>query len=65
MVSYLKQGRSVELKSSDAAKVRDTVASILEAVEARGDAAVAELSKKFDDWAPASFRLSQDEINSC
>lgn len=65
MVSYLKQGRSVELKSSDAAKVRDTVASILEAVEARGDAAVAELSKKFDDWAPASFRLSQDEINAC
>ncbi len=65
MITYLKQGRSQDLKTNDAHKVRDTVTAILEDVEARGDAAVAELSKKFDNWSPESFRLSQAEIEAC
>ncbi len=65
MITYLKQGRSQDLKTNDAHKVRDTVSAILEDVEARGDAAVAELSKKFDNWSPESFRLSQAEIEAC
>ena len=65
MITYLKRGRSVEQKTSDAVQVRDTVTGILEAVAQRGDAAVAELSKKFDNWEPESFRLSQDEIQAC
>ncbi|WP_322012710.1 histidinol dehydrogenase [Paraburkholderia sp. J12] len=64
-IQYLKRGRSPEDSSQDAAKVRDTVTNILADVAARGDAAVAELSRKFDNWSPASFRLSQDEIAAC
>ncbi|HWH84752.1 MAG TPA: histidinol dehydrogenase [Burkholderiaceae bacterium] len=65
MIHYLKQGRSVELKATDAGKVRETVSSILEQVEERGDAAVRDFSSKFDNWSPESFRLSNDEIAAC
>ncbi|WP_250514662.1 histidinol dehydrogenase [Caballeronia sp. INDeC2] len=64
-IQYLKRGRSHEDSSQDAAKVRDTVTDILGDVAARGDAAVVELSKKFDNWSPESFRLSDDEIAAC
>lgn len=65
MITYLKRGRSEELKASNEDQVRATVTSILEDIQARGDAAVLELSKKFDNWEPASFRLSQAEIEAC
>jgi sulfopropanediol 3-dehydrogenase len=44
------------------AKVRATVEDILAGVKSRGDAAIRELSKKFDNWEPASFRLNAQEI---
>ena len=44
------------------AKVRGTVETIIADVAKRGDAAVRELSERFDKWSPPSFRLSQDEI---
>ncbi len=44
------------------AKIRSTVESIIADVAKRGDAAVGELSERFDKWSPASFRLSEDEI---
>jgi sulfopropanediol 3-dehydrogenase len=44
------------------AKVRATVESILTDVKSRGDAAIRELSKKFDNWEPANFRLDAQEI---
>ena len=40
------------------AKTRATVEAILADVKARGDAAVRELSERFDKWSPPSFRLS-------
>ena len=43
-------------------KVRGTVEGILDDVMRRGDAAVRELSAKFDKWEPKSFRLSDAEI---
>jgi sulfopropanediol 3-dehydrogenase len=49
------------LKAADA-KVRETVESILADIDARKDAAVADLSKKFDNWSPKDFRLSPAEI---
>jgi len=49
------------VKAADA-KVRETVEAILADVEARGDVAVRELSQKFDNWAPANFRLTEQEI---
>jgi sulfopropanediol 3-dehydrogenase len=49
------------IKAADA-KVRETVESILADIDARKDQAVKELSKKFDNWAPADFKLSPIEI---
>jgi sulfopropanediol 3-dehydrogenase len=42
--------------------VRETVESILADIDARKDQAVKDLSKKFDNWQPADFRLSAQEI---
>jgi sulfopropanediol 3-dehydrogenase len=62
MIRYLKRGMDAgTLKLADA-KVRETVEAILADVEARRDLAVRELSQKFDNWSPASFRLSPLEI---
>jgi sulfopropanediol 3-dehydrogenase len=49
------------IKAADA-KVRETVEQILADVEARRDAAVRELSERFDKWSPASFKLTPQEI---
>src|SRR6202162_1809890 len=64
MIRVLKQGATeAEMIEADR-KVRQTVEAILEDVAARGDAAVQELSGKFDNWEPAAFRLRPDEIQS-
>jgi sulfopropanediol 3-dehydrogenase len=62
MPQYLKRGMDASAVKAADAKVRETVEAILADVEARGDAAVRELSQKFDNWAPANFRLSEQEI---
>ncbi|MBV9966427.1 MAG: histidinol dehydrogenase [Alphaproteobacteria bacterium] len=46
------------------AKVRGAVEAIIMDVRERGDAAVRELSERFDKWSPPSFRLSDDEIRA-
>ncbi|RAZ67314.1 histidinol dehydrogenase [Planococcus maitriensis] len=63
MVKVLKAGKSQEEVSANDSKVSQIVAEALKDVETRGDAAVRELSEKFDKWAPESFRLSDAEIN--
>ena len=65
MARYLKQGRTAEQSADDAANVQQTVRKILADIEQRGDAALLEFSRKFDDWEPASFRLSDAEIDHC
>ena len=45
--------------------IQERVQDILDTIAGRGDEAVRELSQKFDDYAPASFRLSSGEIESC
>jgi sulfopropanediol 3-dehydrogenase len=62
MAEILKQGISAENASEADAKVRSTVEAILGEVKARGDAAVRELSIKFDKWNPEAFRLSESQI---
>ena len=64
MIQVLKQGATEAEKTEADRKVRQTVESILEDIGARGDAAVRDLSAKFDKWEPASFRLRPDEIAS-
>src|SRR5258708_20101736 len=65
MAIFLKIGISAEQDAADIAKVRKTVEDILADIEKRGDAAVRELSKKFDNWSPENFRLSKGEIEDC
>ena len=65
MAEYLKTGLSESEKAEENAKVRAIVEATLADIEARGDAAVAEMSKKFDNWERPTFRLSEAEIEAC
>ncbi len=58
MMRYIKEGITQEATDTSDAKVRKTVEGILEDIHARGDDAIRELSLKFDNWNPESFRLS-------
>ena len=64
MIRYLKRGKNAQSQADDDRKVRETVGSILKHIEVRGDEAVREYSKKFDNWDPADFRLSQAAIEA-
>src|SRR5258707_9589707 len=63
MARWLKRGMDASAIKAADAKVRETVEQMLGQVEARRDAAVRELSKKFENWEPASFRLTDEEID--
>ncbi len=65
MIRFLKEGISAEAADELDARVRATVEQILADIGARGDAAVRDLSAKFDEYAPPSFRLSDAEIQAC
>lgn len=62
MIEYLKRGKPEAERSQDDHKVRSVVEATLKDIEARGDTAVRELSEKFDNFSPPSFRLSDDEV---
>ena len=64
MIQVLKHGATEAEKTEADRKVRQTVEAILDDIGARGDAAVRELSARFDKWEPASFRLTADEIQA-
>ncbi|WP_321831404.1 histidinol dehydrogenase [Thalassovita sp.] len=61
-IEYLKRGKPEADRAEDDAKTRAVVEATLKDIEARGDAAVRDLSEKFDNYSPASFRLSEAEI---
>ncbi|WP_027256589.1 histidinol dehydrogenase [Leisingera aquimarina] len=63
-IEYLKRGKPEADRAEDDAKTRTVVEATLKDIETRGDAAVRELSEKFDNYSPASFRLSQQEIDA-
>lgn len=64
MAQVIKSGLDQsEVKAADD-KVRGIVEGILQDVETRGDAAVRELSEKFDGWSPESFRLTDAQIQA-
>jgi sulfopropanediol 3-dehydrogenase len=64
MIRQIKTGISDAEKHDADVKVRQTVEAILEDVAKRGDAAVRELSAKFDKWEPKEFRLDQADIRA-
>src|SRR6056297_1469648 len=63
-IEHLKTSKPEAERAEDDSKVRTVVESTLKDIETRGDAAVRELSEKFDGYAPESFRLSQSEIEA-
>jgi len=65
MAEWLKRGASVQVRADLARSVRETVEATLADIEARGDAAVRELSVKFDGWNREDYRLSAREIQDC
>ena len=65
MAEWLKRGASSESKMAADLKVRHTVEAILGDIETHGDAAVRQLSERFDGWSRDSYRLTDSEIQSC
>lgn len=64
MAVYVKEGQSDQQKQEASTKVEQAVNGIIKDVEDRGDAAVRELSEKFDKWSPESFLLSSEDIQT-
>src|SRR3954463_4411086 len=62
MPTFLKRGMDANAIEEADAKVRQTVEGILDQIKSRGDAAVRELSEKFDKWSPKNFKLTPQEI---
>jgi len=65
MATWLKRGLDAAGARRVDTQVRDTVEKILADIEARGDAAVRELSVKFDGWDRQDYRLTEAEIQAC
>ena len=61
-IRYIKKGKSVEQKAEADAKVQEVVRGILADIRERHEDAVRELSQKFDNWNPADFKLSDQQI---
>ena len=64
MARHIKKAALAGQQAEADAKIRSTVEAIIAEIEKRGDAAVRELSERFDKWSPPSFRLSAAEIEA-
>jgi sulfopropanediol 3-dehydrogenase len=65
MARWLKTSISAADKADADTKVRATVEGLLADIANRGDAAVREMSVKFDKWDRADYRLTDAEIRAC
>jgi sulfopropanediol 3-dehydrogenase len=65
MARWLKRGRDAGAVAEDDAKISAAVEMMLVDIQARGDAAVRELSIRFDKWDRADYRLTDAEIRGC
>ena len=61
-IRHLKTARSAADRADDDAKVRAIVEDGLQAIEARGDTAVRQMSEKFDGYSRETYKLSAEEI---
>ena len=65
MAEYLKRGATSQARADADRKVRDVVEATLADIEQRGDAAVRELSIRFDGWDRENYALSAQEKQDC
>ncbi len=63
MAKIIKPGISDADAFAADVKVQEIVAGILNDIRLRGDEAVRELSVRFDNWDPPSFKLSPEQID--
>tara|TARA_R110002124_G_scaffold106467_17_gene258349 strand:+ start:8285 stop:9595 length:1311 start_codon:yes stop_codon:yes gene_type:complete len=63
-IEHLKRSKPESERAEDDAKVRAIVETTLQDIETRGDAAIRDLSARFDKYEPAQFRLTQSEIDA-
>jgi sulfopropanediol 3-dehydrogenase len=63
MTRTLKSGSSADVRTQSRKDVASAVLGIIDDIRERGDAAVRAYSGKFDRWEPASFRLTDDQID--
>ena len=63
-IEFLKRSKSESEKADDDAKVRAVVETTLADIAARGDVAVRELSRRYDNYQPQRFRLTGSEIEA-
>jgi sulfopropanediol 3-dehydrogenase len=65
MARWLKRGIDDSERRAIDTQVRKTVEDAIADVEARGDAAIREMSVRFDKWDREDYRLSEQEIEAC
>jgi sulfopropanediol 3-dehydrogenase len=65
MAIWLKRGEEAAAQQTANREVRATVENILADIEARGDAAIRDLSIRFDKLDREDYRLTQAEIDGC
>jgi sulfopropanediol 3-dehydrogenase len=63
MIRHLKTGIGEAQSRRVDDEVRETVERMLSDIEARGDRAIRDYSRRFDRWSPESFRLSQADVD--
>jgi sulfopropanediol 3-dehydrogenase len=64
VAKYLKAGANIERKRESDRQVREVVETALVDIEERGDAAVRDMSIKFDGWDRDDYQLAQSEIDA-
>lgn len=65
MAYPLKSPTTKPAGEADTAHVRRTVEEMLRDISAKGLEAVRDYSRKFDNWTPSSFRLTEAQIQEC
>ena len=65
MSRRLKTAKDASERAHDDMKTQSIVEGILQDISHRGEAAVRELSKRFENWSPGDFILSESEIQEC
>lgn len=65
MAKYLKSGKEAGAIAEIDTKVRHIVETALQDIERRGDAAIRDMSIRFDNWDRSSYRLTDAEIQAC
>ena len=62
-IKFIKKGMAAEESATNDSKTKRIVEGVLSDIEQRGDEVIRELSTKFDNWNPESFKLSKNEID--